>query len=118
MNLERLHGVIQDAMGWSDEHLHGFDVRGEAYGPHGGSDKSERQHTLERLAREGDTFTYLYDFGDSWRHKILVEKVSADEIVAPRCIDGARGCPPEDSGGVGGYRELLAAPRRPDAPRP
>jgi len=52
---------------------------------------------------------YLYDFGDSWVHTILVEKIFEDDEskTLPICIDGKRACPPEDCGGVFGYLELL-----------
>ena len=54
-------------------------------------------------------FTYLYDFGDSWEHEILVEKMlEADPaIIYPICTQGRRACPPEDYGGVWGYEEFL-----------
>ncbi len=32
----------------------------------------------------------------------------------PRCLDGARSCPPEDVGGTGGYEDLLDALRDPE----
>ena len=70
---------------------------------------SEKQHTLEHLLGEKDKFEYVYDFGDNWVHQIVVEKVMADGLPAPRCIAGARGCPPEDCGGSWGYAELVAA---------
>jgi hypothetical protein len=37
---------------------------------------------------------------------------SAEEAVTyPRCLSGARRCPPEDCGGVHGYAEFLFNPR-------
>ena len=56
-----------------------------------------------------------YDFGDGWEHEILLEKVLSPAPGAryPRCIGGARACPPEDCGGVGGYANFLEAIRDP-----
>jgi len=63
------------------------------------------------IAGEGAKFSYLYDFGDSWEHEILVEKLLAAEPDAsyPVCIKAKRACPPEDCGGVWGYRDFLDA---------
>ena len=35
---------------------------------------------------------YEYDFGDSWQHEILLEKILEPEpnVTYPRCIEGAR----------------------------
>jgi hypothetical protein len=71
--------------------------------------KSENQHTLERLLRVKDRFTYRYDFGDDWNHEIVVEKITPGEPAAPSVIAGARACPPEDCGGIWGYADLVAA---------
>ena len=35
------------------------------------------------------------------------------KVQHPRCIDGARACPPEDCGGIWGYEEFLKAIRNP-----
>jgi hypothetical protein len=62
----------------------------------------------------GDRLDHEYDFGDSWRHVIVVEASAAGDDATPRCIDGAGRCPPEDVGGISGYEELrrvLADPR-------
>jgi hypothetical protein len=49
-----------------------------------------------------DCLVYLYDFGDSWEHDIVVEEILPAEKGAhhPLCLDGQRACPPEDVGGV------------------
>jgi hypothetical protein len=59
----------------------------------------------------GDRCDYEYDFGDGWEHEVMLERVSAREPKTryPRCLDGARACPPEDCGGAGGYEEFLSA---------
>jgi hypothetical protein len=63
--------------------------------------------------------TYVYDFGDDWRHEILVENVlDPDETVTyPRCTGGRRAAPPEDSGGIWSYAcmlEVFADPKHPE----
>ena len=54
-------------------------------------------------------FVYEYDFGDSWQHEIVLEKILEPEpnVAYPRCIEGARACPPEDVGGIWGYADFL-----------
>ncbi|MDX6226720.1 MAG: hypothetical protein QOI76_110 [Frankiales bacterium] len=43
-------------------------------------------------------------------HDVPVEDVvDAGRTGRPRCLDGARACPPEDVGGFPGYEQLLAA---------
>jgi hypothetical protein len=67
--------------------------------------------TLAEVAlRPKQKFFYEYDFGDSWDHEILVEKIMPPErgVRYPICVAGRRACPPEDCGGVYGYADLLA----------
>ena len=54
---------------------------------------------------------YEYDFGDSWLHKVKLERVSQPElgIKYPLCLDGACACPPEDVGGVYGFADFVEA---------
>ncbi|KLL11397.1 hypothetical protein BL254_16665 [Protofrankia sp. BMG5.30] len=121
IRLERLHNVIQAAFGWYDSHLHVFETR---YGSFGRPDaeldyRAEAAVTLEQVApTSNDRILYTYDFGDSWEHDVLVEKVfSPDPAVRyPRCTGGRRAAPPEDCGGIWGYVELLQVLKNPDHP--
>jgi hypothetical protein len=121
--LDRLHRVIQHAMGWQDLHLHSFEIGGQQYGepdPVGElAVRDELDARLDAVAGKGDGFRYTYDFGDWWEHEVTVEDVSAAEPDEryPACVGGARACPPEDVGGAFGFGELLAALAEPDHPR-
>ena len=52
---------------------------------------------------------YVYDFGDDWEHTITLEKIQPREkgVHYPLCLKGKRACPPEDCGGVWGYKDML-----------
>ena len=120
--LDRLHRVVQYAVGWSDYHLHVFDIDGRQYGvpdPDGLLEvRDELDARVDSVAVKGGRFRYTYDFGDWWEHEIEVEAISLadpDERY-PLALDGERACPPEDVGGVYGYEELLSALRDPGHP--
>ncbi|QKS28215.1 MAG: plasmid pRiA4b ORF-3 family protein [Candidatus Accumulibacter similis] len=115
-----LHHVIQAAMGWHDAHLHEFRVGEQRIGvPDPEYDNPDRPTAIEknirlnRLLGTGSTFTYLYDFGDSWEHRLNVEQVKdagdrhGDGWIA-RVESGERACPPEDAGGIEAYQDFLA----------
>ena len=118
VTLFSLHRMLQVVMGWENYHLHQFIVGNTYYGePDPEYDdrmKDDRRVRLQKIAREeGASFIYEYDFGDDWRHVITVEEIEplTPNSLAPRCLDGARACPPEDCGGIGGYEHLLEALR-------
>ena len=122
--LSELHKIIQVAMGWWDSHLHQFIIHGENFGiPEPDFDfmevTSERGTKLSGvISDEKDKFIYEYDFGDSWEHVILVEKILPPDpnISYPICLKGKRACPPEDCGGIWGYNGFLEAIQDPDHP--
>jgi hypothetical protein len=125
MTLDRLHEVIQTVMGWTDSHLHQFIVGQTYFGvpdPDYGDDlemNDEAKARLSQITREkGFAFAYEYDFGDSWVHELLLEKIAPPEqgVSYPMCLSGERACPPEDVGGTWGYEEFLAAIRDPEHP--
>jgi len=126
-----LHVAIQDAMGWQDYHLHEFEL------------VDPRTDRLKRIGIPDDEFPrerpcvagwkipvaryltygirpvrYRYDFGDDWRHNILLETAHAPEkgMKYPYVLAGKRACPPEDVGGVWGYENFLGIIRDPKHP--
>ena len=118
-----LHHVIQAAFGWWDYHLHQFIVDETYFGvPDPDYEdyvemNDEQGVTLRQVApREGSKFRYEYDFGDSWLHQVLLEKILPPEPgqVYPVCIKGRRARPPEDVGGMWGYYHFLEAIGDPD----
>jgi hypothetical protein len=123
ISLDKFHEAIQTAMGWTNSHLHHFQMAGgEMYGdPELVNEDcgdieyrdSTRTGLLEILPNGNQpvTFEYEYDFGDSWHHDIEFEGRFHQEKGEkyPRCIDGSRACPPEDVGGIWGYEEFLDA---------
>ncbi|MCL4490018.1 MAG: hypothetical protein M1570_18095 [Chloroflexi bacterium] len=121
--LPHLHGVLQLAMGWMNSHLHSFQVGKQTFAEPSPDDyvpvTDYRTVRLNQIApKVKDRFVYLYDFGDSWEHEIIVEKILPVEKDAryPRCLDGQRACPPEDVGGVWGYADFVKAIRNPRHP--
>ncbi len=124
MTFADLHRVIQISMGWSNSHLHRFEVAGEHLTEFeediavGAIDSRQVEIRDMKLNRKGKVFSYLYDFGDEWQHEILVEdRLSVeDKAQFPLCVAGERACPPDDSGGVPGYERHLSVRLDPDHP--
>jgi hypothetical protein len=117
-SLDRVHHVIQAAMGWQNYHMHVFRTGEKDYGPDPEGILGyleEGKVRLADVAEVGGRIGYEYDFGDGWEHELLVEarvKADADQTY-PACTAGEGACPPEDSGGSPGYqrlKEILADP--------
>lgn len=115
-----LHPVLVAVMGWGGYHMHAFRFGGgfnqTEYSTHemvmecGPRVRDEDQELLCHLIRgKGQTFSYEYDFGDSWQHQVKVEKILPYEpgMALPVCLAGARACPPEDCGSFPGYANVL-----------
>ena len=117
-----LHDAIQAVMGWTDSHLHMFERDGKNWGVTEHDDfgdlelEDESRIAISKLLKaEGDSMIYEYDFGDCWRHEIILEKILPSETrIKPVCLGGERRCPPEDVGGPHGYEEFLEVIFQPD----
>lgn len=120
--LDKLHEHIQTAMGWTNSHLHRFEIGDRQYADpmlteedmeEFGYIDSTRTKLSQILPKTGKRLRirYEYDFGDGWEHEVLFEGSFQKEPGKkyPICVDGARACPPEDVGGIFGFYEFLEA---------
>ncbi len=122
----RLHKVIQAVFGWQNSHLFQFSPAGWNSHPQISfpyPDIEEEVTDARKIklkdvfTEEGQTYVYIYDFGDNWEHVITVEKKIVESTLKALCIGGEGRCPPEDCGGYPGFQELkkiLADPTHPD----
>lgn len=123
IKLAKLNRIVQAAMGWTNSHLHDWNIEQRRYGipdkEWGGSDNmlDERKFSIGAvLGEQVQTFGYHYDFGDGWEHIITVEEcLPAQEGRNdwPMCLAGENACPPEDVGGPPGYLDFLEAMHNP-----
>ena len=124
ITLHRLHLILQVVMGWGNYHLYGFRIKGRDFGEPDTEDdifnlnlvNSHRTKLNKVLTKEKTQFIYDYDFGDSWEHRIVLEKILPvdPDKPYPVCIKGKRACPPEDCGGIWGYYDLLEIMKNPN----
>jgi Plasmid pRiA4b ORF-3-like protein len=116
MTLDLVHEVLQAVFDWDGYHLHSFEtVCGEYGDPSQDDDWSERGHEsavalAQVAAAEKAKVVYVYDFGDDWRHDIIVDKIlpAAPGVAYPRCTAGRGETPAEDSGGIWAFNEERA----------
>jgi Plasmid pRiA4b ORF-3-like protein len=117
MDLKAVHSVIQAVMGWHDRHLWEFTANEHRYSMVVPNDtnwnkriKNVAGTKLSALLTVGvREIDYVYDIGDNWEHRIIVEKLRTAEPgeLYPQFLGGERRCPPEDCGGIPGYYEFL-----------
>jgi hypothetical protein len=117
-----LHWVIQLAFGWTNSHLHAFRIGDTEYGMAMDENEDLGPPVTDEdsvllcgvINCKGQRFSYEYDFGDTWMHDVLVEKLTpaTAQHGHAACLAGARACPPEDCGGVPGYMNVLRVLKR------
>jgi hypothetical protein len=120
ITFREFHAIIQLAFGWTFSHLYLFSEKGYAsqfqiqdkeFADDEYSESVDANQTRLKsiFKKKNQTYTYIYDFGDSWEHKITLEKITDENLLHPICLTGKGKCPPEDCGGVWGYEELKDA---------
>lgn len=117
MRLDRLHLVLQAALGWTNSHLYEIRAGDVGWGmvdPDWGDGPLDaaKARLLDLIEDTGaKTFKYLYDFGDGWEHTVKIERVidAVPGLPYPILIDGTGACPPEDVGGPWGYSDFIDA---------
>lgn len=119
-SLRELHHIIQAVMRWDNAHLYEFNRRvGDGVIRYCDTamwdgdvplENDDMLYFVEDLFKSvGDGLTYVYDLGDHWEHRIVLENIFLDPFifpVLPAVAEGSGVCPPEDCGGVQGYIEM------------
>ena len=121
-----LHHIIQVVMGWKNYHLYQFEVGELVIADKRLWDEEEMGPITdvkdvsvgEVFTKVGTTAVYEYDFGDGWMHHLeLVDRsIHPTQEVLPLVVSGENACPPEDCGGIHGYKELLEVLKNPKNP--
>lgn len=117
VRLDRLHLVLQAAMGWTNSHLYEFTAGGTGWGvpdpDFGEGPLPAAKTTLFDVIEDtgARTIRYLYDYGDGWEHAVRIERIGEGDPQAryPQLVAAEGRCPPEDVGGPPGYAEFLVA---------
>lgn len=103
--LTDLHGALQEAFGWADDHLYAFWLTGKIW-------DTVAMYTTPFELEEGDLsaevplrdldlavgqeIAYLFDFGDQWEvHLELAEIEPADDEPYPRIVASRGEAPPQ-----------------------
>ena len=120
VTFSQLSLIFDIVMGWSGYHLSRFEFyhlglqleeEDELFDflPRGDFSLlvSSKTYINEYMERES-WFTYTYDFGDYWDHRVTIEKIIIDYPNNYPIVTKYKGdCPIEDSGGIQGYYQCL-----------
>ncbi len=112
ISLAELHAVVQQVMGWESQHEYRFRMGMADELPCRLDDGLSEAIS----ALNGQPLYYTYDFKNGWLHRIEVEEAAEIAENLPVCLAGAAACPPEDTGGVWGFDELMARLENTDDP--
>ncbi len=125
VTLKVLHYIVQALMGWLDYHLWEFTIGKQRCGLSTDEDWGTEPRIAAGKVRLRDVLKprktvidYLYDFGDSWEHRITITNIRPGEpgVSYPRYVGGERNAPPEDCGGIPGFYAMLEAVADPNHP--
>ncbi len=125
ITLKVLHDIVQITMGWLDYHLWEFTIGKQTYGLPTDEDwgtapriEAIKVRLRDVLKPRKTTIDYLYDFGDSWAHRLTATAIRLGELGVsyPRYIGGEWSGPPEDCGGIPGFYNMLEAQADPEHP--
>lgn len=112
--------ILNKIMGWSGYHLSEYEfyhlqlqLREEdefdEFVPMWDFDLLDSSKTfINEYMEQQEWFTYTYDFGDDWQHRVTIEKIIEDyPNNYPQVIKYKGDCPMEDCGGIEGYYECI-----------
>ncbi len=110
LSFGNLDEIIQYLFGWTHSHLYGFRIPKENRYFSPDSDFVEEDaegKAIDEWFREKAKIEYVYDFGDDWKHEILVEKVVDYDSRFPKVLKYKGPNMIEDCGGIWGFYEVI-----------
>lgn len=110
-----LHSIIQTAFDWDGDHLSAFKVRQEYLFVPCDDEFDEHEYSSDDIDlcdfidRGIKRFEYIYDFGDQWKHLIVLGKprLIDSPMKSAKLLGGARCAPVEDMSGTYAYDQYL-----------
>lgn len=103
-----LDDIIEALFGWEHDHMFSFYTK-KFYEYISGSPMhepgEETDESIDEWIDEGETFLYIYDFGDNWEHTVKVEKIIEYDSRSPRVLKYKGPNMIEDCGGIWGFEE-------------
>ena len=119
ITFSQLGVLFNEIMGWKGYHLFSFEfqdygIRVEELDEDYDDPYYELEEASETLndpyMENTKWFTYSYDFGDDWEHRVEVEEIVYDcGYTCPVVLKARGACPFEDCGGIYGYYRYLEA---------
>lgn len=123
-SFRHLHHIIQTVFDWQNYHLHEFTVERAEKKPlkmvmddnpetmeylnvDDFEIRQERFVALEDIFPQYGEVIYEYDFGDSWKHTITLEKIEKSKSFQATYLEGNGERPPEDVGGAWGFEDYM-----------
>lgn len=119
ITFQELAEILNITMGWIGYHMHCFEFFRLGISVEMKTDEldffedmneeslDEEETVIDAFLERENNFTYVYDFGDNWEHKVTVEKVLEDcEYSYAKVLKYKGETPYEDCGGIYGYYEM------------
>ncbi|MDR0823331.1 MAG: plasmid pRiA4b ORF-3 family protein [Endomicrobium sp.] len=120
LTLHQFHEILQIIFDWENAHLYAFFIKEQHYESLDNTEEEIQEQyatqkvMLKEVFSQTKQFIYEYDFGDSWLHEILLQKLIQEpqDDFMPRCLEAQGESAFEDIGGIGGYADLLKTARK------
>ena len=109
ITFRELDDIIEKLFGWTHDHMFKFSFPGDCYfvGTPIACEEDTVDRVIDRYISENDSFSYTYDFGDSWEHTIKVEKILEREERFPVVLKSKGPNMIEDCGGIWGFYDYI-----------
>ncbi|MBU3160799.1 plasmid pRiA4b ORF-3 family protein [Clostridium frigoris] len=127
---KELHEILQVTFDWKDCHMYEFNIIDETgkcvvniiskyeevyEDSQDCKTLLDSQVDISEYTNQQYRIVYCYDYENSWNHEITIQGVNAEyDKNYPICLMGVGNTPPEDVGGITGYKQFLKTMANPN----